>query len=206
VLGPLADERIDLEVRPLVVTTWERWRRRHPDTRVLDVNTGFDRPYERGAAYGDYFASPDPLFPARRPGRGLRAKERVFALRIGVESKVWPLRRLLPRGLVNDRLAGKSVAVVAAGGRIVTTGRDYRTGLESRYDSGAEVRAFERGGHRFRPAPDDALLDERGRRWRVTEEALVGPDGERLRRLGGHLAYAFGWLEYFPHSEIYGER
>jgi hypothetical protein len=201
VLGPLADERIDLKVRPVVVTTWDEWRRRHPSTRVLDVDTGFDRPYEKGAAYADYFASDDALFPVRDPGRGLRSKQRVFALRVGRAAKAYPLDRILPRHVVNDELGGSRLVVVATGRRILTRGVDQQSGLAATYESGAEVRAYLRGGHSF----DRALRDERGRRWRLTEDALVGPRGERLGRLGGHLAYAFGWLSYFPRTEIYGE-
>jgi len=38
----------------------------------------------------------------------------------------------------------------------------------------------------------------------VTEEALVGPNGERVERLGGHLAYWFGWFTFFPETLVYG--
>lgn len=204
VLGPLADEKIDLAVRPLVVTTWRRWRRDHPSTRVLDVETGFDRPYENGAAYADYFSSDDPLFPVQTPLRGLDAKEQVFALRVGDAPKAYPLDEVLSRGTINDRLGGQAVAVVSSGGRVVVEGRDVQTGRTSSYQAGAEVRAFARESHRFEPAGAGVVEDERGRRWRVTESALLGPGGERAPRLGGHLAYAFGWLSYFPQSEVFG--
>ena len=38
----------------------------------------------------------------------------------------------------------------------------------------------------------------------MTEEALVGPDGERLARVPGHLAYWFGWFAFFPGAALYG--
>ena len=67
-----------------------------------------------------------------------------------------------------------------------------------------ETRAYERGLHRFQPSDSpDKLLDERDRTWRVTEQALVGPDDERLPRLGGHLAYWFGWFSFFPQTQVY---
>ena len=67
-----------------------------------------------------------------------------------------------------------------------------------------ETRAYERGLHSFQPSDSaDILLDEQGRTWRVTEQALVGPDDERLPRLGGHLAYWFGWFSFFPQTEVY---
>jgi hypothetical protein len=67
-----------------------------------------------------------------------------------------------------------------------------------------ETRAYERGAHRFEGQTRDALLDERGRAWKVTEEALVGPAGERLARLPGELAYWFGWFAFFPQTVVYG--
>ena len=67
-----------------------------------------------------------------------------------------------------------------------------------------DTRAYERGGQRFVARSRDELADERGRPWRVTEEALVGPGGERLPRVPGHLAYWFGWFAFFPTTELYG--
>ncbi|HUF38446.1 MAG TPA: hypothetical protein VMN57_07985 [Anaerolineales bacterium] len=40
--------------------------------------------------------------------------------------------------------------------------------------------------------------------WEITEEALVGPDGARLERINGHLAYWFGWFTFFPKTLVYG--
>jgi Protein of unknown function (DUF3179) len=206
VLGPRAEARIELEVRPIVVTTWGRWRARHPDSSVLDIRTGFDRPYENGAAYADYFSSDEALFPAADPGRGLEPKERIFALRIGNHQKAYPLKAVLRRRVINDRLGGTRLLVVASGDRIYTFGQPAGTDLAFTYDSGAEVRAFARGRHGFSAARRGVLEDERGRLWHITEEALVGPRAERLPRLGGHLAYAFGWLAYFPQTEVFGTR
>jgi Protein of unknown function (DUF3179) len=204
VLGPLADDPIELEVRPVIVTTWGRWRARHPDTSVLDIRTGFDRPYEDGAAYADYFSSDEALFPAADPGRGLEPKERLFAVRIGNHQKAYPLDAVLRRRVINDRVGRTPLVVVARGRRIFTFGRPAGTDLGFIYESGAEVRAYARGGRRFTSATGGRLVDGAGRSWRLTEEALVGPGGDRLPRLGGHLAYAFGWLAYFPQTEVFG--
>ncbi|MEL6270591.1 MAG: hypothetical protein AAFR22_12345, partial [Chloroflexota bacterium] len=52
---------------------------------------------------------------------------------------------------------------------------------------------------------DDPLeiADADGNIWQVTEAALIGPEDEELRRLGGHLAFWFGWYAYFPETEVY---
>ena len=67
-----------------------------------------------------------------------------------------------------------------------------------------ETRAYERGRYAFSTSNEsETLTDEQNRPWQVTEEALVGPDGERLPRLGGHLAYWFGWFAFFPRTEVF---
>jgi hypothetical protein len=74
------------------------------------------------------------------------------------------------------------------------------------YTAGGEIRAYERGQQTFRPGPDaDSVLDTNGKSWQVTEEALVGPEGESAPRISGHLAYWFGWYAFFPNTLIYGQ-
>ena len=52
VVGPLASGGIRLRVLPVVITTWKEWRAEHPDTRVLDLKTGYQRDYTPGRPYG----------------------------------------------------------------------------------------------------------------------------------------------------------
>ena len=89
VLGKLADGSIELKRLPVVVSTWQAWHARHPDTQVLSLETGHLRDYTPGNPYGSYFASPDTMFPAEGSGRpspgqgpGLRALHRWPAARL----------------------------------------------------------------------------------------------------------------------------
>jgi hypothetical protein len=204
VIGELARTDAELRVLPLVLTTWASWRRQHPDTVVLDIETGFDRPYELGAAYGDYFASPGTMFPVWQRRRGdLPEKARVFGLRVNGVPKAYSLTALTEERVVNDRIGKTPVVVVATRGRVRVTGQSRRAGRVT-YDAGGEVRAYARGGQRFRPTSrPDIVLDAGGRPWRVAEDGLIGPAGQRARRLGGHLAYWFGWYSFFPNSRLY---
>jgi hypothetical protein len=69
-----------------------------------------------------------------------------------------------------------------------------------------ETRAYERGGHTFRPAGvAGELIDEHGRVWKAGEDGLEGQAGEKLERAGGHLAYWFGWFAFFPETKVYGQ-
>jgi hypothetical protein len=269
VIGPLAESGIRLERLPLVVTSWGEWKRQHPATKVLDIDTGHQRPYNAGAAYGQYFASTGTMFPVWQRSTLLHDKARVYTLLIEGRPKAYALESLdRAGGVLNDSFAGKSLVLHYrdAVGRVALPARwggglandlkldtarvllrkdpaalkeltaemllamptatrlalleEHTLGFsgpltpENLFDAElrnqvavrgmiGETRAYERGAQRFRGATRDALLDERGQPWKITEEALVGPRGERLPRLAGELAYWFGWFALFPKTELY---
>ena len=70
-----------------------------------------------------------------------------------------------------------------------------------------ETRAFESGSHKFKRSENpNELIDEKNQIWKVTEEALVSHQGIQLPRIGGHLAFWFGWITYFSQTEVYEYR
>ena len=205
VLGPLVGTGVELELLPVVLTSWAAWQAQHPETLVLDINTGFDRPYEVGAAYGAYFASSGTMFPVWQRSELLATKAQVYALTIDGTPKAYPLDLLTAEGVVNDTVAGQGLVLVARRGIVEAEGQDRRYGPIN-YAAGAEVRAFARDGYTFAPGEAlDELVDETGRIWTITETALIGPDGAELPRISGHLAYWFGWFAFFPNTLVYGE-
>lgn len=202
VLGQLVGEGIKLELLPVVVTRWESWLEQHPDTLVLDIETGYQRPYRPGAAYGDYFASPRTMFPVWQRSTLLETKDRVYAIQVDGIPKAYPVEILVEERVINDTIGDTNLVLIAARGDI-----PVQVGLEAAYDAGAEVRAYNRGQETFTPGTDaGAVLDAHGRAWQVTEEALIGPDGEEAARLSGHLAYWFGWYSFFPQTLLYGQQ
>ncbi len=271
VIGELAGSGVQLRRLPLVVTSWKLWRTQHPHSKVLSLETGHQRPYNAGAAYGAYFASQGTMFPVWQKSRALHDKARVFTLLVGGQPKAYALEALdRAGGVLNDTFAGRAIVVHFrdAVGRVplgAPWGTEFANDLtleaaraaihghpkllrqltaemllamptvtrltlleeftlddrsgpitpEYSIDAGlrnevasrgliGETRAYERGAHRFKGATRDALLDDRGRPWKVTEEALLGPGDERLARLPGELAYWFGWFAFFPTTELYG--
>ena len=187
VVGPLSDSGIRLAPRPVVTTTWREWTRRHPGTVVLDIATGYTRDYTPGRPYGAYYASPDTMFPVFPRSPRLATKDLVFVLRLDPHRKVYPLAVFERRPVVNDRVGATPVVVVGHGAT--------RT-----------VRAYERGNLDFRSGrdPDTLVAEATGEVWRVDEEALVAPSGDRrLARVAGHLAYWFGWFAFHPETPVY---
>ncbi len=83
--GPHSGEA--LVERPMVWTTWERWRGAHPDTEVLSTRTGFARNYNRDP-YGAYnppsgYYAPDSstMFPLMNEDRRFPPKSVVVGAR-----------------------------------------------------------------------------------------------------------------------------
>jgi hypothetical protein len=110
---------------------------------------------------------------------------------------------LVEEQVVNDTLGETQLVLLAQRGTVEVEGFNQRIGPVA-YDSGGEVRAYHRGQQTFFPGPaPDKVLDEQGNTWQVTEDALIGPDNETAPRLGGHLAYWFGWFAFFPKTLIY---
>lgn len=203
VLGELVETDIELTILPIVLTTWAAWQEQHPDTVVVDQDTGVFRDYTLGAAYGDYFAADITMFPVWQRSDARDTKEFVFALNLNNTPKAYPVERLTEEQVVNDTLGGQSIVLVATRGIVESEGQSLRAGPVT-YQSGAEVRAYERSDQTFSPGPDaNTLLDADGQAWEVTEDALLGPNGETLSRLGGHLAYWFGWFAFYPDTLLY---
>ena len=205
VLGALAGTGLRLDLLPVVLTTWEDWRTGHPDTLVVDIDTGFNRDYSTGAAYADYFADEGTMFPVWQRSDLLDTKAQVYALQIDGMPKAYPIVAFADEPVINDTVGQLALVVVGSGQIVTQEGSSRRTGIPRTWSAGSEIRAYARGTETFAPGPDgDTLIDALGREWQITEEALVGPDGRMLERLPGHLAYWFGWFAFFPETEVYG--
>lgn len=196
VIGRRARGTTRLEILPSVVTTWGAWLERHPDTTVIALDAedarrrwGFD--YRPGLADR---ARSGVSFPVWERSEALPPKAEVFVLRLGRRFKAYPLDTVLERRLVQDTLEhdGTESSVVLLGD-----------------SKGRAVRAYHGGSHHFsttgRP---DRLKDAEGQLWIVDEDALRPESAgsvEPLQRIGGHLAFWFGWYGSHPDTELYSE-
>jgi len=188
VVGSLADSGIRLVPRPVVTTTWAEWRRQHPGTVVLDINTGYRRDYTPGRPYGSYYASPKTMFPVFPRSPRLATKDVVFVLRLDPHRKVYPLAIFDPVAVLNDSVAGTAVVLVGQA-------------------SSRTVRAYAREGFTFRKGAgqDELAESDTGAPWRIGEDALArAGDGKRLPRIAGHNAFWFGWFAFHPDTPVYG--
>jgi hypothetical protein len=205
VLGKLADSDFRLNILPMVLTTWGEWMDQHPETLVLDNDTGIYPPdfYQPGVLYGEYFASSETMFPVWQRSDLLPDKEFVYTLFIDGIPKAYAVEALVKERVVNDTIANTAVVLVAGDQEISVNGLHRFAGPVS-YTHGSEVRAYERDGESFSPGPEQGTVrDSAGLVWQVMEDGLIGPEGELLPRISGHLAYWFGWYAFFPETLLY---
>lgn len=185
VIGPLAGQGIRLARGSVVTTTWGEWRRRHPHTSVLSIDTGHTRDYAEGAAYRDYFASDALMFEVPLRDARLANKAEVLGLlpaADGGEPLAIDAAFLRTHPVHHERLGGSAVVIVtdASGANRVYAS----TGLHfDRYDG------------------DRTLTGADGRAWQLHEDALRS-DGRTLPRVPAHRAFWFGWHAAFPHTRL----
>ncbi len=110
--GTLVDRGIKLEVLPIVRTSWGDWKRRHPQTTVLDIRTGHPRDYNK-EPYKDYFESAKTMFPVPIEDPRLALKEFIFALRFGKFYKAYPLHLLEEKRFLRDKAGDAGVVLIA---------------------------------------------------------------------------------------------
>ncbi len=194
VMGPLAGEDLELQIYPVVTTTWKEWRLLHPDTRVLSIDTGHERDYSEGAAYKDYFRTDGLMFGVPKEDKRLKNKDEVLAVLLrpkeaGPDTERKPLalsaKYLKKHPLHQMTFAGHDMVILTS-----------KKGANRVYDA---------AGHRFeRQTKEGDIIDAHGGRWQVTEDALVSSDATLapLPRIAARRAFWFGWHAQFPDTML----
>ncbi len=186
VVGPLVGKGIELQTLRVVTTTWGAWKKRHPGTTVLALDTGHQRDYDEGAAYRDYFATDRLMFGVPKLDTRLPNKAEVLALRS-------PGKPADPLAIAADFLAANRVYHDRVGAQAFVVLTDA---------SGAN-RVYESANLRFSSWDGDAdVRDSSGKSWKLSEDRLTGPGGTSLKRLPAHRAFWFGWYAAYPATRL----
>jgi hypothetical protein len=166
---------------PVTWTTWDAWRRAHPDTEVLSRDTGYARNYSRDpyGAYNPargYYANDNTLFaPLTRDGR-FRPKEVVVGARPPDGPRAFRKSAVRDAGLVRGE--ADETTFLAVYDPAVDAVRVYRD---------ADDRAF--------TYADGAVVDESGTRH--------APRDLPLDRVLAFDAMWFAWYGFYPGTEVY---
>lgn len=186
VVGPLVGKGIELQTLRVVTTTWGEWKRRHPGTTVLSLETGHERDYTEGAAYRDYFSSDRLMFGVPKLDSRLPNKAEVLAL----------------------RASGKSVDQLAIAANFLLANRVYHGRIGAQpfvvlTDASGANRVYESAKEQFLSWDGDSTVRDRdGGTWKLTEDEIRGPAGASLKRLPAHRAFWFGWYAAYPETRL----
>ncbi len=189
--GPLINTEI--KTFQLLETRWFTWKEMYPETKVLSLNTGIDRPYGL-YPYGDYKTNEDNLlFPLDIDDRRLNRKERVHGIIIDDVAKVYRFGSFTSTNtLINDIVNGREVIIV---------GNSNKNFIVSFYPK------IEDGTNLVLSVVDEEnviLEDNLGNKWDVFGYAVSGPaKGKNLKGTESFMGYWFSWGAFYPNSEIY---
>jgi hypothetical protein len=186
VIGPLADKDIELERMSVVTTSWGEWKKRHPGTKVLSLDTGHKRDYSEGAAYRDYFATDELMFIVPKLDKRLKNKDEVLGL-IFSQYPDKPLA-ISVNYLAENPLYHKNVGDLNF---VVLT------------DKSSAARVYESVGVKFKEWDQiETVTDVNGVTWTLSESKITSSDGRELFRLPAHRAFWFGWYSAYSNTEL----
>ena len=89
--GPLTGEKLDVIF--LEHTTWNEWKKIHPQSLVMSISTGYSRAYDRDP-YAGYVNRTDLMFPTSHVDPRYHTKEFVLGLEVKGVFKAYPFSEL----------------------------------------------------------------------------------------------------------------
>jgi hypothetical protein len=164
----------------LVWTSWERWRDRHPDTRVLSTETGYAKNYGNDpyGAYNPprgYYTNANTLFETPVTGERFHRKRVFLGARTAAGAVAFGKSALLERGTMSGEVGGTPAVAVADRG--LNTGYVYLNPEE-------RAVAFEDGTVTVDGDPHE-------------------PDDLPLGRVHAFDAMWFAWRSYYPDTDVH---
>ena len=183
--GPLQGTKLELVASQL--TTWGSWKQEFPETLALDIRA------PRLDQYADYYASPSAgvLGRANQDTR-LHSKELVVGITGTSAQRAYGHGELADVGALNDTFEG--AAIVVAIDSVSGAAGVYRREVDGRELS------FVEGAN-----PGDMSDVETGSTWsKLTGSALEGElKGSALATYEYFNSFWFGWVDYYPNTEVY---
>lgn len=113
--GPLEGKM--LSILPSLLTTWQEWRRIHPETKVLSRNTGYQRDYQSDQYRGYDSPNSPPSFPVSRTDNRLPPKTKIVGVLIGDSAKAYPLEAVRGKA-IQDVVGGQKIEVAGSTNRV----------------------------------------------------------------------------------------
>jgi len=203
IVGSMVGQKlVDL---PATIVSLAEFARTYPAGKVLSRNTGYRRPYGRNPYAGYDSITDRPWLFSGAVDQRLKPMERVLSVTIGNKMKLYPMSKLRSESIVQERVNGRDILVIAAGAMYSALDRSTITAsrkipsmiaFESRVDGRKLLFHWQQ----------NRLVDEQtGSTWSALGAAVSGPlKGQQLPLLRGGMHFAFAWLAFNPEVPIYG--
>lgn len=189
VVGPLVGKGIQLDYLSVVTTTWGEWKKLHPTTQVLSLNTGYERDYGEGVAYQNYFADDRLMFSVPKlEYERIKNKQSILAIRLQDDDQEPPVA-------ISVKFLKKNPIYTYKIGSINLVILTDKTGANRVYAVG------DRRFTKYVPS-DNYALDDQGNKWTLHENHLKNDQGETLDRFEAFNAFWFGWRAAYPNTVL----
>ncbi|MFQ6613108.1 MAG: DUF3179 domain-containing protein [Fidelibacterota bacterium] len=183
----------ELELKPLLETTWGTWKKLFPDSKVVNSQTGFNRRYTR-YPYGDYKTCNGQncrdfiYFPVATLDERLPAKTRVLAIIADDEQRAYPISYFQTITLLQEVIGGQKFTIVISGqdNLAIAFATDRNLFLVS---SKLNSTSF-------------MLQDSVGNRWDILGHSPATTLGD-LPAANAFIAYWFAQAAFYPNTVIY---
>ena len=109
---------------PSTEMTWQQFKDTYPSGRVLSRETGADRDYTKNP-YADYETNMDIYYPLTNLDGRLNAKEKVFMVFAGEESKAYPLELLEEAGILEDTVSARTFTLTSKDDMLTIVSEEY---------------------------------------------------------------------------------
>ena len=199
--GPGVEE---LQLMPVIETTWRYWQQLYPNSKVVSVNTGaYSANRYQAYPYGSYRspnASPNfPSFPnlINNPTAQLFPPKTItLGLRFGEIAKAYPFTLMGTEAVINDEIAGNALVVVHH------NTEQYAIPFNRVVDN--QTLTFEKTTSNDPLYPFMIRDQETGTTWNLKGEAVLGPlANKQLAQLPSHNAFWFAWATFWQNTGIY---
>ncbi len=203
IVGELTGQK--LEMLPATIVSWQEFRDRFPEGKVLSRETGHQRSYGTNP-YSGYDKADEPpfLIDGELDGR-MPPKERVVTVSLGGEDAAYPFSLLREERVVNDTVGGQPIVVFFQPG--TASALDAYTIGDSRDVGATGVYRPEIDGRRLTFSWNDTGFTdaETGSRWNILGRATDGPlVGKQLQPVVHGTHFWFAWAAFKPDTRIYG--
>ncbi|MEM1121582.1 MAG: DUF3179 domain-containing protein [Bacteroidota bacterium] len=191
--GELSGEAI--ETIHVVEMAFSTLREVYPDAKVLNLNTGFNREYNR-YPYGDYRTNNQSLiFPVSNRDDRIPNKERVLGVVVNGEALAYRFADFREKTINVVQNSFQRADLVVIGSQE----KNILTAYQSIVADGTAL-TFTALQNEF-PA---VMMDNEGNKWDVLGQAVSGPrTGEQLPEILNYMGFWFSWAAFNENIEIF---